>query len=185
MLTDDYEPLKSEPPALLSTFVQIGTTYLGLFDPTMAAAVAVANILGDALSRAAQMRKLEELQAACQQFVSSDDLKREVLAAKLSSDDAKDAIVAAVLQTLRSTRLDQVKRYGAVLGSQLARDDPNWAEAAEFIRDLERFSDDDVDALKILWRVDRFFSARLVNSNARSINRSTAANNIEVIFTAE
>jgi hypothetical protein len=35
----------------------------------------------------------------------------------------------------------------------------------------------------VLWQAeDRFFSPRLKNSNARSLNRETAGANIEVIF---
>jgi hypothetical protein len=42
-----------------------------------------------------------------------------------------------------------------------------------------------VKSIWVLWAAqDRFFSPRLKNSNARSIDRQTAANNIEVIFPA-
>jgi hypothetical protein len=40
-----------------------------------------------------------------------------------------------------------------------------------------------VKSIWVLWNAeDRFFSPRLKNSNARSLNRDTAAGNIEVIF---
>jgi hypothetical protein len=40
-----------------------------------------------------------------------------------------------------------------------------------------------IKAIWVLWNAeDRFFSPRLKNSNARSLNRAAAANNIEVIF---
>jgi hypothetical protein len=40
-----------------------------------------------------------------------------------------------------------------------------------------------VKSIWILWEAqDRFFSPRLKNSNAQSLNRETAAGNIEVIF---
>ena len=40
-----------------------------------------------------------------------------------------------------------------------------------------------VKSIWVLWNAeDRFFSPRLKNSNARSLNRDTAADNIEVIF---
>jgi len=40
-----------------------------------------------------------------------------------------------------------------------------------------------VRSIWVLWNAeDRFFSPRLKNSNARSLNRDTAAGNIEVIF---
>jgi hypothetical protein len=40
-----------------------------------------------------------------------------------------------------------------------------------------------VKSIWVLWNAeDRFFSPRLKNSNARSINRESAAGNIEVIF---
>jgi hypothetical protein len=42
-----------------------------------------------------------------------------------------------------------------------------------------------VKSIWILWSAqDKFFSPRLRNSNARSINRDVAADNIEVIFEA-
>jgi hypothetical protein len=42
-----------------------------------------------------------------------------------------------------------------------------------------------VKSVWVLWEAqDAFFSPRLKNSNARTINRDAAANNIEVIFTA-
>ena len=42
-----------------------------------------------------------------------------------------------------------------------------------------------VKSIWILWDAqDRFFSPRLKNSNARSLNRVSAAGNIEVIFPA-
>lgn len=40
-----------------------------------------------------------------------------------------------------------------------------------------------VKSIWVLWNAeDRFFSPRLKNSNARSLNRKTGAENIEVIF---
>ena len=42
-----------------------------------------------------------------------------------------------------------------------------------------------VKSVWVLWEAqDRFFSPRLKNSNARSLNRNAAAGNIEVIFEA-
>jgi hypothetical protein len=43
-----------------------------------------------------------------------------------------------------------------------------------------------VKSIWVLWNAeDRFFSPRLANSNARSLNRETAVDNIEIIFKAE
>lgn len=43
-----------------------------------------------------------------------------------------------------------------------------------------------VKSIWILWNAeDRFLSPRLKNSNARSINRKSAAGNIEVIFKSQ
>jgi hypothetical protein len=43
-----------------------------------------------------------------------------------------------------------------------------------------------VKSIWVLWNAeDRFFSPRLPNSNARSLNREAAASNIEVIFSAK
>jgi hypothetical protein len=42
-----------------------------------------------------------------------------------------------------------------------------------------------VKSIWILWNAeDRFFSPRLTNSNARSLNRNAAAANVEIIFPA-
>jgi len=47
-------------------------------------------------------------------------------------------------------------------------------------------ADSIVKSIWILWEAhDRFFSPRLKNSNARSLNRATATGNIEVIFEAK
>jgi hypothetical protein len=43
-----------------------------------------------------------------------------------------------------------------------------------------------VKSICVLWNAeDRFFSPRLKNSNARSLDRDAAADNIEVIFNAK
>lgn len=54
-----------------------------------------------------------------------------------------------------TARLEKARRMGQVLGSTLAADSPNWEEAAEFISDLEEFGDDDIEAIQILWKVQR------------------------------
>jgi hypothetical protein len=42
-----------------------------------------------------------------------------------------------------------------------------------------------VTKIWVLWKAeDRFFSPRLKNSNARSLNREAATPNVEVIFSA-
>ena len=50
---------------------------------------------------------------------------------------------------------EKVRRFGRILGATLAEDAPDWQEASEFIRNLEEFSDLDLEALKILWKVQR------------------------------
>ncbi len=43
-----------------------------------------------------------------------------------------------------------------------------------------------VKSIWVLWNAeDRFFSPRLVNSNARSLNREAASSNIEIVFKTE
>jgi hypothetical protein len=67
----------------------------------------------------------------------------------------EDVLSAALVQTMLSPRVELARRYGRVLGATLAADAPRWEEAGEFIRDLERLTDDDLRALSLLWRVQQ------------------------------
>jgi hypothetical protein len=85
---------------------------------------------------------------------------------RLAGIEAQEAIVLSLRQALVTVRLDKAERFGRVIGTTAAQEAPNWGEAAEFIRTLEEFTDADIEALKLLWTVQRK-SWRVVTGAAR------------------
>ena len=63
--------------------------------------------------------------------------------------------MVAIQRTSNAARLDKARQYGQIIGGTASQPEPDWQEAAQFIRDLEQFTDGDVLALKTLWRVQR------------------------------
>lgn len=68
---------------------------------------------------------------------------------------AEDVLSTAFVHTILTPRIERARRYGRVLGATMAAAAPRWEEAGEFIRDLERLTDDDLHALSLFWRVQR------------------------------
>jgi hypothetical protein len=79
----------------------------------------------------------------------------DALQNKMSGPDAEEAMIVAMRVVLNAARLDQARSAGMILGATLEQDSPQWRQAAEFIRDLEQFTDDDITALRIIWSVQK------------------------------
>jgi hypothetical protein len=77
--------------------------------------------------------------------------------ARLSSEQAREAVMAAVEAAQRSVRQDKAEMFGRIIGATLGHEAPNWSEATEFVRDVERFTDLDLQTLMLLWQRHRTF----------------------------
>jgi hypothetical protein len=76
---------------------------------------------------------------------------------KLSNDQAREAVMVAVEAAQRSVREDKAEMFGRIIGATLGQHTPNWSEATEFVRDVERFTDLDLKTLMLLWQRHRAF----------------------------
>jgi hypothetical protein len=86
----------------------------------------------------------------------SDEGRRiDTLERRVRGPEAEEAVVVAIQRTSNAARLDKARQYGRIIGGTANQSEPDWQEAAQFIRDLEQFTDRDVLALKILWRLQR------------------------------
>jgi hypothetical protein len=86
----------------------------------------------------------------------------EVLEKRVIGPSAEEAVVVAIQRATNAARLDKARMFGRVVGATAAQESPNWEEAAQFIRDLEQFTDSDIKTLRVLWRVQRA-SCRVVD----------------------
>jgi hypothetical protein len=91
----------------------------------------------------------------------------DILEKRAFGPDAEDAVAKAIQQASNTARLEKIRMFGLVLGGTLKQDSPRWQEAAEFIRDVEQFTEVDVLALKLLWRHQRVAFDADTNPNER------------------
>ena len=153
----------------------MATPIIGLLDPTAGALAAVASFVGQFVGDRRRGEKAEALRQGLRDGYGELKGRLAEVEAKAVGPHAEEAFVVAVRQALGSARLDKARRFGRVLGATLAGGTPNWQEAAEFIRNLEEFSDADFDALKTLWRVQQKFY-RFRNLSDATLEMSTDAN---------
>jgi hypothetical protein len=151
----------------------IAAPFLGLIDPHVSAMVAGGAIVADLFGREQLESRLYELKNSITDRMGAVELSNEEFAAKIGSPLAQEVLTRAVLQTLWTPRVSKIRRFGAIVGSQLAASSPNWDEAAEFVADLETLGDDDVRFLKVLWDVQQS-AYRMATASGRGM--STDAN---------
>lgn len=173
LLDGEYEPLEDGLPALLPALLSVAAPYLALLSPHVSALTAAGAVLGDFFSRSKAEERVRALKDEIVSRSESAKLTDDGLARKLASPAAKEALTVAVLQAVQTPRLEKVRRFGAVVGAQLATETPDWDEAVEFLRDLEQVSDTDIEALRILWRVQQS-AYRVISTSRREM--STNAN---------
>lgn len=85
-------------------------------------------------------------------LIDAVNSKTNALEARVDSPASAEAVRLAVEETWRTTDVERVKRYGAILGNSIAdKDNPNaMDEAVEHIRAVAQLSDRDIQALRAL-----------------------------------
>lgn len=81
--------------------------------------------------------------------------KVESLEAAMHGPEAEEAILTAIRLSASTTNRERVRRLAQVVARTAASATPFWGEAEEFIRSLEQINDADLEALNILWTVQR------------------------------
>lgn len=137
---------------MLAKILNVLGPLLALLNPSAGAAVSVAGYFRQLLDdRRADMR-IESWRQGLLDGVRSLGASLDRLEDRVSGIDAEEAVVAAARGAILTARVDRAYRMGRVLGSTIAAEQPRWREAAEFIRDLEEFNEDDLATMRLLWR---------------------------------
>ena len=76
---------------------------------------------------------------------------------RVESDGLKETIIAALNEAARTVDVEKIKRFGVIVGSSLdsKRTWKSWDDAATYIRDLAQLGDRDIQALQILYSVQK------------------------------
>lgn len=80
---------------------------------------------------------------------------QNTLDAALRGPEAEEAILVALRLAASTTNRERVRRLAQVVARTAASPTPIWGEAEEFIRALEQINDADLEAVNILWAVQR------------------------------
>jgi hypothetical protein len=125
---------------------------------------------------------VEELVADIQQHEEKIG-KIEDLQSKINSPEVAETVLVTINETIRTTNIEKIKRFAAILGYSLTKKkNINWDDASAYIRDIAQLGESDIEVLKILYSIqkDLFIGKHL----PRDPNSYTAKNN-EVLELAD
>jgi len=76
---------------------------------------------------------------------------------RLESDEVKETVIAALNESARTIDLEKIKRFAAIVGSSFdsKRTNKSWDDPATYIRDLAQLGDRDIQALQILYSIQK------------------------------
>jgi hypothetical protein len=75
---------------------------------------------------------------------------------KIDSPEIAETVLATINETIRTTNVEKIKRFAAILGHSLTKEKAtNWDDAAAYIRDIAQLGDRDIKALEILYSVQK------------------------------
>lgn len=144
-----------EQTDVLAPVLNVSAIVVGLMSSGLGAAVATAALVNQLLDARRGAASAAALHSGLVDAFRMCEGRLDTVEAKVKGLDAEEAFVKAARAALMTPRLEKARWMGQVLGSTLAADSPNWKEAAEFIGDLEQFGDDDIEAVRIFWKVQR------------------------------
>lgn len=140
---------------VLAPVLNVSAIVVGLVNSGIGAAVGIAALLNQLVDTRRGAASAAALHSGLVEAFRTCEGRLETVEEKVKGLDAEEAFVKAARAALMTPRLEKARRMGQILGSTLAQDSPNWQEAAEFIANLEQFGDGDVEAIRILWKVQR------------------------------
>jgi len=165
---------RERPEHGLTHLLSLSAPVISLLDPTIAAFTTIGAFLKAAGGQQSLESRAEAFRAGIIDEIRELVGRVEVIEMKTADPAAHDAFASAMRAALATARLDKARVFGHILGGTLKQDCPKCQEAAEFIRDVEQFSDDDVLALQILWNVQRTVNEAMQQKSSAAM--STKAN---------
>jgi hypothetical protein len=110
-------------------------------------------------SHAKTSARVKALFEAFEWYIRRHEAKLEelTLEKQLELPAAKDAVIAAVTESIFTPDVDKIKRFGAILGYNFMgkKGRVHWERAAAYIRALSQLGDDDIKVLRILHDLQR------------------------------
>jgi hypothetical protein len=124
----------------------------GKFEPT----VGLVNALRKVFSKEATIARINAFIECFVLEVRRLEGKTNKLTEKLESPQLAETTLAAINETIRTTDLEKIKRFAAILGYSLRSDKKaSWDDAAAYIRDIAQLGDRDMQALQVLYSVQK------------------------------
>jgi hypothetical protein len=136
-----------EPRSILAAVLKLSGPF--------AAWVSLANKLQEVFSPDSTAQRVKALLTVIEGYVRKHEREINKIIQRIESPGFIEAMLKGVSETSRTANLNKVERFARVLGNSLCREkgDPDWEEAAAFIRDLAELTEDDLTALQILNQV--------------------------------
>jgi hypothetical protein len=110
-------------------------------------------------SHAETSARVKALFEAFEWYIRRHEAKLEelTLEKQLELPAAKEAVIAAVTESIFTPDIDKIKRFGAILGYNFMgkKGRAHWERAAAYIRALSQLGDDDIKVLRILHNLQR------------------------------
>ena len=140
---------KEQPDRALEVILEVAGT--------MVPFAGIVNVVRKYFSADTVNGKVEALLRALENEVRRLGKKLESLSDKLESPEFAETLVVAVTETIRTTSNNKIQRFGSILGLALASDaiSTTWDDAASYIRDISQLGEEDIQALRILYSVQK------------------------------
>ncbi|MDO8795465.1 MAG: hypothetical protein Q7J25_12680 [Vicinamibacterales bacterium] len=161
-------------PEMLAKVLNILSPIVAIVNPAAGTGLSIAAYFKQIIDDQRSEVRMGAWQQGLKDGLRDHDRRIVAIEKKVSGVDAEEAVVASARGAILAARADKAYRMGRVIGSTIASEAPNWKEAAEFIGDLESFTDDDLAALNLLWKLQRQAFRVMTSGGVRQM--STDAN---------
>jgi hypothetical protein len=139
---------KDEADPLFEKIMEV----VGQFEPFTGAV----NFIRKQFSKEAAVARILALLEQLVSDVQRDQNAIEKINKKMESPEAAETMLAAINETIRTTNIEKIKRFAAILGHMFTSDrKTGWDDAAAYIRDIAQLGDRDIQALQILYSVQK------------------------------
>jgi hypothetical protein len=151
-IDDPYEAIekqyKDEADPLFEKIMEV----VGQFEPFTGAV----NFIRKQFSKEAAVARISALLQQLVSDIQRDQKAIEKINRKMESPEAAETMLAAINETIRTTDLEKIKRFAAILGYTFTSERrTSWDDAAAYIRDIAQLGDRDIQALQILYSVQK------------------------------
>jgi hypothetical protein len=118
--------------------------------------VGVVNTIRKVFSKDASIARVNALLGFLIPEVRRIEGETDKLTKRLESPELAETVIVTINETIRTTDLEKIRRFAAILGHTLTTErKTSWDDAAAYIRDIAQLGDRDIKALQILYSVQK------------------------------